>query len=134
MKSVEHKVLRYKQEDRMNTTIHNDSTHVSCVALTPPYEVNWIKLMLVLQLAIMTIPPTAVLAKMIHDKVDAAHPVFAVVFQELLVFMMCQMTGLGNLLLSFHIKNDAVVGAYFFGMRLAALFHPSTWLVISYLR
>ncbi len=104
------------------------------MALAPPYEINWMIQMLVIQLVIMTIPPTMVITKMTYDKVDLTHPVFAVVFQELLVLIVCEVISLGHLLLSFYIKNDAVIRGYFFGMRLAALFHPSTWLVISYLR
>ncbi len=118
----------------MNTTLPNQTDVDGCVGLVPPYELSWVIPMLSIQQIFVTIPPTVVLVKMAYDKLDMAHPVFAVVFQELLVLLVCEMISLVSLLLNIFVKTEPIARLHFIGMRLAAAFHPASWLVISYLR
>ncbi len=71
-------------------------------------------------------------AYVMHAKVEIAHPVFAVIYQEVCVLCACELISFGALLAT-GIELDAYFSVMFL-QGMAMSFHQWTWLVVTYLR
>ncbi len=104
-----------------------------CHGLWPAYAIGGLAPALTAQ-HLATVAALALCARAVHLKADRSHPVFAVVCQELLVLTTCEILGVILLLTSSFLERELVFLAYLLVCRTAAIFHPSTWLVVTYLR
>ncbi len=87
---------------------------------------------------LLTLSVQSVTAKMVYDKVEIAHPVFAAIFQELVVVTSLNVFCLVCLFSTFKITDvrwmDYVMLTYTMGGVFALQFHQTTWLCVTYLR
>lgn len=113
-----------------STTITNSS---QChEELSTPSDISKTILLI---LYILTIPVYALVAKMIHDVVDVAHPVFAMAFQDvvvLCVYMIFDVLCLMSIFVGY--KLDTARVFYHIFQAAAIQFHQWTWLIITCLR
>ncbi len=113
--------------------VANTNTEALCNGLVPFYEVTGLTItMLVLHSAtlIILISHTWTLA----TKACLDHPVFAVIFQEMVVLCTCEFVDISILVAATILRSEMVVAAYLNVARMAMLFHPVTWAIISILR
>ncbi len=83
----------------------------------------------------LTLACIAVFAKMIRHRVEIAHPVFAVIFQEVLVMLFLEMSGLVlTVLLAAYPENSMLIVLYAMPPYASLNFHQVSWLVVTYLR
>ncbi len=82
-----------------------------------------------------TLTCLAVFAKMMWDRAEIAHPVFAVILQEMLALLFFETLGLIlTLCLVIDPMNITLLSFYPTPSYVALLFHQVTWLIVTYLR
>ncbi len=73
--------------------------------------------------------------KMMHKHAELAHPVFAVIFQEIIIMIICELSALGILAaLVANLKSTVLVFLYSSCAFTAMQFHQVTWLIVTSLR
>ncbi len=83
-----------------------------------------------------TLSCLGIFAKMLHERAELAHPVFAVIFQEMIVMILCEMSSLGILIaLTFYRRNNSLLMLFYSTPAFTAMqFHQVTWLIVTCLR
>ncbi len=87
-------------------------------------------------LHVLLLPVLMFMAKTVRDKVDIRHPVFSLIFVELVIFSMIVSLAL-ILVTALTVRNhpwDKFITVFNAAANLAIVFHQTTWLCITYLR
>ncbi len=113
--------------------VANNSTEVICKAFMPFYEVVG------LPTAMSALHSVTLLTLISHtwvmaSRADLTHPVYAVIFQELVVLSICAFADSCFLVSATFVRSEKLAAAYLNVARMAMLFHPVTWAVVSLLR
>ncbi len=111
----------------------NNSTTTEDMEHHLPYELYGLTPALA-TLHAFTLLAYLILARIIYKGVDIDHPIFAVIFQEAIFIPLLELAGVAALLLSVWLKSEVAVNVYVFVGRVCWMFHPVTWVVVSYLR
>ncbi len=111
----------------------NNGVDFYCHGYSPAYEVQGLTCSLVV-LHTMALMMFLIIARMIYQGVDIGHPVFAVIFQEVVFMPFFEFFGIVTLLASALFKSEVATVLYFFVIRTSSIFHPVTWVMVSYLR
>ncbi len=83
----------------------------------------------------VTLLVLAVFAKMTHERAELAHPVFAVIFQEIIIIIFCEVSALCILTaLITYPENNILLVLYSLPAFTAMQFHQVTWLTVTCLR
>ncbi len=69
-----------------------------------------------------------------YSRVEIGHPVFACLFQEVVVLSLCEVAEVSLLVLLAVFESERLTIAYMFVARVALQIHPNTWLVVTCLR
>ncbi len=108
---------------------------------TEEYDINWLLadshcLQTIFLLTHSgTLACIAVFAKRIHDRAELDHPVFVVIFQEVLVMLAFEACGLVLIIMLMFEHMNKVILIMYSTLPFAFLqFHQGTWLVVTYLR
>ncbi len=111
----------------------NSSTEEACTAFMPFYEVTGLP---VAMLFVHTITVTTLISHTwtMASRADLAHPVYAVIFQEMVMLSVCVLADNCLLVSAVVVRSEKLMVAYLNVARVAMLFHPVTWAVVSLLR
>ncbi len=73
-------------------------------------------------------------ARLLHQRVEIGHPVFAVIFQEVVVLLIIETVAVVLLFTMLLEELEVLALMFLLLMRSALQFHPCTWVIITYLR
>ncbi len=113
--------------------VANNSTEVSCQVFMPFYEMTG------LTIGMSALHAVTLLALISYtwamaSQADLAHPVYAVVFQEMVMLSICALAESCLFMSAVVFRSEKFVVVYFNVAWISMLFHPVTWAVISLLR
>ncbi len=114
-------------------SVDNNSTQAACTGFLPFYEVTSL-LAAMLSLHAVTLAVLISHACAMARNVRLDHPVFAVIFQEMIILIVCSCADSSLLVVAIFNQTELLMVAYLNVARMAMLFHPVTWLVVSLLR
>ncbi len=99
------------------------------------YFSTWLQAAMALEQALILVLLLAML-KMMREQVELEHPVFALIFQEVVVSCVCSAVVVACLVLVILIgdKLEIILMTYQMFTRLGLQFHQVSWLCITYIR
>ncbi len=118
-----------------NSSSNGDpSSSSSCDGFLPFYEVPGLSSVLLAMHAVSILMLLGHTRAMAAAKTRLEHPVFAVVLQEMAVLSVCACADCSLLVAAMFVRSEMLVVAYLNVARMAMLFHPVTWAIVSLLR
>ncbi len=110
----------------------NTNISEECNGLLPLDNVAGMCLLLVLH--VLTLTVLVIFVKVVYDKVDIKHPVFAIVYQDLVVVLVCESTMFLFLVVTLVEHKELFLMVISSAKTLSVQFHQLSWLAVTVLR
>ncbi len=105
----------------------------NCGGLLPPFEVPGLVPFLLL-VHLISLSMLFACALIMHRHVEIGHPVFACIFQEVVVLCICETVEIAMLVTNIWFRLEWLAIRYLHVARVALQIHPTTWVIVTSLR